>query len=230
MTTIYPTQVTCAQCGTENEFMEVGSTSVFGSPDLDLRPAPLARHNLSYEVQQCPNCGYCAADISIPLESEEAQNLVSSDGYQSQLHHADFPELANQFICLALLLEAEGDLYQKAWVYLSAAWACDDEGNDVSARHCRVSAAEYLQQSFLAEAEDDPDDPDDLNEKGSQEALLTDVLRRAGQWESAQAICEQGLRVADSAVLQAVLRYQQGLISRQDTGCHTIEEAMAEVE
>jgi uncharacterized protein (DUF2225 family) len=229
MTTIYPTQVTCAQCGTETEFMEVGSTSIFGSPDLDLRPAPLARHNLSYQVQQCPNCGYCAVDVSTPLESEAAKKLLSSDGYQSQLYHADFPELANQFVCLALLLEAEGNLNATAWAYLSAAWACDDEGNDVLARHCRVRAAEYFQQSPVDEDQDDLDD-DDPEEKGSQEALLTDVLRRAGQLDLAQAVCEQGLRVATSDVLQAVLRYEQSLISRQDTDCHTIEEAMAGVE
>lgn len=225
MTTIYPTQVTCSQCETEHEFMEVGSTSVFGSPDLDLRPAPLARYNLGYDVQQCPNCGYCAADISIPLESDVAQNLVLSDGYQSQLHHADFPELAKQFICLALLAEAEGDLQATAWAYLRAAWACDDDGQDAQASHCRARAAEYFQQGHSADAEDELD----VDEKGSQEALLSDVLRRAGQFESAQAVCEQGLRVATSDVLQAVLRYEHSLISRQDTGCYTIENAMSTV-
>jgi len=222
MTTMNPVEVTCSHCGTPSEFMKIGSTSVFGSPDLDLRPAPLARYNSAYDVQRCPHCGYCAPDISAPLVTEAAKHLIASDAYQSQLNHADFPEVANTFICWALLAEAEGgDPKATAWAYLKAAWACDDDNQGVLARHCRVRAAEYFQQG-ASDNDAGSEDP------GSDEALLTDVLRRTGQFDSARAVCEQGLAMAENQVIQAVLRFQQSLIARQDTGCHTIEQALAE--
>lgn len=222
MTTMYPQDATCSHCGTTSEFMEIGSTSVFGSPDLDLRPAPLARHNSAYDVQRCPHCGYCAPDISVPLVAEAAKQLISSDVYQNQLNHADFPQVANTFICWALLSQTEGDSPSvTAWAFLKAAWACDDQEQDVLARYCRVRAAESFQQEIA-------DGDMELNEPGSAEALLTDVLRRSGQFESAQVSCEQGLGMADNGTLQAILHFQQTLIARQDSGCHTIEQALAE--
>lgn len=199
--------------------MEVGSTNSFGSPDLDLRPPPMERDTLCYQIQRCPECGYCAPSLDIPIASDNARNCLSSEAYQAQLNNADFPDLANHFCCAALLAEAEGNLSLAAWCCLKAAWACDDSYQDDQARHCRSRAAEYFQQD--TSSDDDPDEP------GSHEALLTDVLRRSGQFDTAAAVCRQGLAVVENQVIQAVLRYQQSLIQQQEVGCHTIEEAMA---
>jgi hypothetical protein len=223
MTTMYPAEVTCAACGTVTEFMEIGSTSVFGSPDLDLRPAPLARFNLSHQVQCCPECGYCAEDISEPLTAAAARELLSSEQYQAQLQNPSLPKLTNQFICLALLQEQEGDWEAAAWAYLQAAWACDDEENDTGACQCRLRAAQHFQQ-VLAAQESDP------SQRGTWGAVLTDVLRRSRQFDSALAMSQQRLAETTDATIQAVLRYEQALIGRQDAGCHGLQDAIADAQ
>ena len=220
MTTMYPAEVTCAACGTVAEFMEIGSTSIFGSPDLDLRPAPLARYNLSHQVQCCPECGYCAEDISEPLETAAARELLSSGQYQAQLQNSSFPKLANQFICLALLQEQEGDSEAAAWAYLQAAWACDDEENDPGACQCRLRAAQHFQQILAAQLSDSI-------QQDTWGAVLTDVLRRSRQFDSALALSQQRLAKTADTTIQAVLRYEQALIGRQDTGCYGLQDAIA---
>ncbi len=56
MTTIFPQRVKCIICNAENEIFNLGSTNSFGSPDLDFRPAGMARYTLIYEVQTCIKC------------------------------------------------------------------------------------------------------------------------------------------------------------------------------
>ena len=43
----------CSICKEINKVDEVYSSSSFGSPDLDLRPAFMARYTVSYEIKTC---------------------------------------------------------------------------------------------------------------------------------------------------------------------------------
>jgi len=63
MTTLTPDAMRCALCGELSEHLVVGSSSSFGPPDLDTRPAELVRSTLPYWVRQGPVCGYCASDL-----------------------------------------------------------------------------------------------------------------------------------------------------------------------
>lgn len=103
MTTLYEEKARCAVCGTETEFTGIASTNAFGSPDLDTRPPEMQRSTIFAWVQCCPECGYCSSDISkVP---SQAVSVVHSPEYGKQLTDSTYPELANGFLCKAIIGE-----------------------------------------------------------------------------------------------------------------------------
>ena len=80
MTKIELQKSTCAICGSTNEYHVICSTNTMGPPDLDLRPAEMHRSTMPMWVQWCPDCGYCAGDIT--RETPGAADIMKSDAYQ----------------------------------------------------------------------------------------------------------------------------------------------------
>ena len=67
MTLPAPTEdVACPICGAINRPDRLLSTHSFGSPDLDLRPAPAMGQLLEYMVEACLACGYAASSLDDP--------------------------------------------------------------------------------------------------------------------------------------------------------------------
>lgn len=130
MTTLYKEKARCAVCGTETEYTCIGSTNAFGSPDLDTRPPERHRSTIFAWVQRCPECGYCGSDVS--QAPSQAASVVSSPEYTRQLSDSTYPELANKFLCKALIDERSGDYAAAAWALIHAAWACDDADQAVT--------------------------------------------------------------------------------------------------
>src|SRR5688500_9746788 len=64
MTTFYDKEKECFVCGTRHTYSFIGSTNSMGASDLDTRPPMMARMTLAWQVHRCPNCGYCALDVS----------------------------------------------------------------------------------------------------------------------------------------------------------------------
>jgi hypothetical protein len=89
MTTLHKQKIECAVCGTETEYTGIGSTSAFGSMDLDTRPPELERSTIFAWVQRCPECGYCASDVS--QAPRHAASLVRSSEYVEQLIDPTYP-------------------------------------------------------------------------------------------------------------------------------------------
>jgi hypothetical protein len=216
MTRVSKNTVRCTLCGSSQEVLELCSTSTWGAPDLDTRPAPLARANLALEVQRCEHCGYCASALSAP--PGEAASVVSSGDYRVRLSDAAFPELARSFRCAALVLEDAGDLAGAGWCSLKAAWVCDDQGDDGRASICRrqtialFAAARSANQRF---AED----------RASEDAIRVDVLRRSGQLGDADELCRESLRTNPGEQVSTMLRFQRALIERSNTARFTLDEA-----
>lgn len=217
MTTIRDKQLTCAVCGHSNRHTVLTSSNRFGAPDLDSRPPEMLRSTISYWIQTCPVCGYCAPDVSQP-PPPGAPDLVHSEDYQTLLKSPDSPRLANRFLCWATLLDAS-DPVRAGWARLHAAWACDDAGNEMAGRSCRLQAVETWQRALNAGARL-------LPEAGEDYAMLTDLLRRAGQFEAAEAVCRKGLAQAPQQPVRAILEFQRGLLARRDTACYTVAEAL----
>jgi len=210
---------TCCLCQTTTKFTIIVSTSMFGSPDLDTRPAEPARDIVRYSVRRCPSCGYCAPGLS--EAPEQAQSVVSSAQYQKQLSDKGYPESANSFLCLALLHEKLLEPNRSGWASVYAAWICDDEKKGAAARKCRLRAIDLFR---TARERGMPF----CTGEGAEEALLADLLRRAKKFEDVRQICQEGLARNPDDVIEGILKFQMDLAEGKDAKCHTIEEAFPE--
>ena len=105
-----------------------------------------------------------------------------------------------------------------AWAALHAAWACDDAGDDVTARVCRRRAADLLRRAW--------EQGDRLASRaGAEEALLVDLLRRAGRLREALAVAKKALEQNPEPLIAAIMRFQIRLITASDRSAHTVAEA-----
>jgi len=149
----------------------------------------------------------------------EVTGIIQSDAYQAQLRSADFPALANAFLCCSQIHQEHfGELVDAGWAAVFAAWVCDDASNEIGAQNCRKRATVLLQrarevgQRFSAEV-------------GGEEAIMADLLRWSGQFELPLRLCEEGLKKNPQRIISRVLRFQKILISRSDVACHKASEA-----
>ena len=196
-------QKTCALCGSQHSYETMMSAFTAGYDDLDTRPPSTKREAIFTLVHQCPDCGYCATDVSELRPG--AESVVKSAEYRRQLHDKRYDRLANSFLCKAMIDCADG------------------EGRATASVTCRSSAANTLMvsqdrgQSF---AEQD----------GADTAILADLLRRSGRTDDARKVIAEGQRADVEDVIVRVLEYQSALIDRGDTSCHTIGEAFEDQE
>ena len=86
---------TCALCGSVHSYGYMASWTNAGSSDLDTRPPETRRSALFMSVHRCPDCGYCAADVS--KSHPGAETAVKSPEYRRQLQDNSCDELTNSF-------------------------------------------------------------------------------------------------------------------------------------
>jgi len=221
MTTLYREKARCSVCGSEAEYTGIGSTNAFGPPDLDTRPPEMKRSTIVYWVQRCPECGYCASDVS--RAPSQAATVVRSPEYTRQLSDLTFPELANRFLCKALIDESSGDYAAAAWALIHAAWACDDAEKPEQARTCRNKALDMIEKAL-------GNGQEVAKQHGAATAIQVDLLRRTGRLtEARQLISTKRPTITDEIILK-ILDYQDVLLTKGDEGCHTIAEALRENE
>lgn len=204
----------CAICARRGKQWTLLSTTLGGAPGLDCRPAELHEPH----IERCPHCGYCAPRIEDG--DPTLQHLIMSDSYRSRLEAPDFPEAANSHLCWSLINESQESFASAGFACLEAAWVCDDAHLAEGARNCRLKAIALFQkarESAQAFAE----------QKGAEEALLADLLRRSGDFDLALDFCKAGLKRGPDRIVSAVLRFEKTLIARCDTAHHTVDEAQS---
>ena len=106
MTTIRQELVTCALCGEQTLVTQLDSTSSFGPPDLDVRPAEPARSSIFAWVQRCASCGANDREIA-----EALQRLVAYGerrDYCGKFVILDVDEARNYYVQFAV---DEGGLF-----------------------------------------------------------------------------------------------------------------------
>ncbi len=221
MTTVLKEKKKCAVCGAEYDYPNIASTNAFGSQDLDTRPPEMERSTIFAWVQRCPDCGYCASDIS--KASAQAAMIIRSNAYREQLTDPALPELANSFLCKSIIEEAAGDYASAAWSLIHAAWVCDDEEKADSAKKCRNMAIAMVLQALEKGQEF-------TRQRGAETAVLVDLLRRAGRFSEAKELIATKRGAIEEEVIVKVLAFQEVLIGRRDEACHTIAEALGEEE
>ncbi len=219
MTDMAPVEMRCALCGHEETVHVLLSTNQFGSPDLDLRPPPMARDTLEYCMHQCSGCGFVSPDLT--EADREARGIVKSPEYQEQLQRPENPPLANRYLARAIIQRSTKQWEQAARACVCAAWACDDEEKTDQARACRERALDDFalwmkHRDFKPTAEAEV----------GQSLLVIDLNRRAGRFDAASLHCQSLTgRPELKGTALAVWRFQCELIGRRDTACHTIGEA-----
>lgn len=184
MTTIFESDETCAACGTTTKITAIGSTNTMGAPDLDTRPAEMARSTMPLWLHECPGCGHIARDLS--RAHAVAAEVVRTDAYKAQRHDPAYPELANKFLCATLILEKTWATKGAFWNALAAAWACDDAGNADGARRCRLRAIDLWHASTEPVSD----------QAGVSALVLADLFRRTGQFDRV----EEAIAAAPAAV------------------------------
>jgi len=228
MTLSFPFKIKCAICNKESEHFVLLSERRSGYSDLDLRPGGHGRENLKFKIQRCPFCGYCAFNISKEALKyfagknyskivKKISKIISSKAYKRQLNSRSFPKLTNYYLCGAMILEALGEYMAAVHEALSAAWVADDAKKKIAAKKSRLRAVE-LYKKAIRSGQKFPD------KRGTGEAVIADVLRRAGRFNEALKYCEQGLKKKPDEVLFKILNYQKTLIKRHDIKRHTVEE------
>lgn len=217
MTTLVDLQKTCYVCGNMGNYTGIGSTNTFcGTPDLDTRPPEMERSTISFWVQRCEVCGYCADDISTGTSG--VVDLPKTQEYNDLLEGGSLSDLAATFLCSAMLQEAAGDQTGAGWAALHAAWVCDDAYDRPSADRCRAEALRHFNSARLA-GESIADD------KGIEDAIIADLLRRSGQFDETLEHCGDSLSRPCEPIIDGMLRFQIALAQRKDANCYTIAAA-----
>ncbi len=217
MTTLYEHTLRCAICGNETAHTVIGSTYVSGSPDLDTRPPAMQRSTIHTWVQRCLNCGACFASLN--QTDACAEDVIQTPEYLAQLNNADFPELANAFLCESMIRERGGDWASATWSLIHAAWTCDDTEHTDQAMHCRKRAAAMLRKA-------ESHDRAVADQPGASTAILIDLLRRANELCEATAVIQDNRETVSNDTIALIMDYQKALIEARDLGCHTIQEAI----
>jgi hypothetical protein len=216
-TTMGEVEKTCAVCGAKDKYTVLMSSNSMGSKDLDMRPPEMMRSTISLWVEKCSACGYCAADINKLLNN--AKETISDSAYKAQLSNANFPELANKFLCRMLIEDKAGEHRAAIYSAICAGWASDDAKMASAA----LAARELSIRRIL-----------DLNakterysaQKGADELLISDMYRRNGQFEKAGQIIEKGLSLELEDVVKTILKFELELVGKKDTTVHLISEAI----
>ena len=149
--------------------------------------------------------------------------MVISQEYKDQLNDPTYPKLAASFLCKAILDRESKDFAAATWALIHAAWACDDSDHAEPAMACRQKAADML---VIAEEHSQQV----ANQDGASTAMLVDLLRRSGQLEQARITIAARRSSITADIIARILDFQTGLLDRNDISCHTMVEALKELE
>ena len=214
MTQIFMDTCRCAVCGAEVEVQVIGSTnSFFGSPDLDLRPAEMARSTMRHWVHECPECGYVSGFLAekpgwVTREWLETPEYLGCDGlnFRSDLAKRFYKE----YKILRLNQNAEGAFR----ALQSCAWACDDAKERRNAARCRALAIALADELIAGEHAGDE----------NLKLVKADLLRRSGKFKA--LVSEYSACRFSKDVMNDVLAFQLDLAKNKDRACYTMKDAV----
>ena len=218
---ISPLKIICGNCLRESTHVSLSAKSFgfYNSCELDTRPLAIYDVILigAKLVQECPFCKYCYSDIQNISKLGEVTLL--NPAYHSQITNKDCSTLTNQFLCKALIEEAEGNIIAAAWSNILAAWCCDDSGNHFQAKQCRLKAVELLQLGRNIGLTV-------FEKEGEFVSLLVDLNRRSDNLRISKQLAEHRFKIETESLFKKLLFFQINLCDRQDIARHSIEDAV----
>lgn len=203
MTTVHEIEKKCMHCGSVHRFDVLASTSSFGRPDLDTRPAPLARQAIQFEIERCPNCNYASDDIEEKIDFDDS--LLTSDNYLKVLK-SDYPELAKSYILASMIQESIENYAKAALFMLKVCWVLDD--NKLDAKKPRLIAVKLFEKI----------------EGEESKLIIIDLYRRAEEFEKARFMINKSKEIIEDNYLKEILKCQEVLVDLFDSECHSCSE------
>lgn len=211
-------EICCSICGWISTRPVICMDQEEGLPDLDCRPPKQKPVTLSLAVQRCPNCGYCALYIG-ESHPHEAKIVIETAEYKEQLNNRDYPNLANSFLCKAMVDNATGNLVSRTCSFIRAAWACDDDKKDDQAVLCRCRAAESLEATVRSGKK--------IVEQYEMNAvILIDLFRRSNQMANAKKLIECMIGNVTNGEIKLIVDYERVLVQNKDVKRRTVEKAL----
>lgn len=231
MSTIYSEKYICAVCGKESELNYLGSTSTFGSPDIDSRPAPLKRHTMSLWTQDCPHCGYTNYTIQeLPKSTtkQQVEEMIASKKY-SDYNGLELPALAQKFYRYYKINELQKDNFGCYYALLCCAWVCDDAMDSATAIEIRKLAIPYLIEfinEIKKEMEVNKNDEDAIKKYQYYTTSLAECYRKSEQFEKAIRTLEDVEFIDENTKKVAEFITNRALI--EDAQNYTVEDTFSE--
>lgn len=196
----------CAVCGEQSvHTVMVAKGAEQNAPDLDMRPAEPLRSCLEHWVSKCPSCGYCNTTIDIPANF--TREYLDSDNYNKS-----GDDLAGRFMKKALVCEKNKDWTEALKSCMYAAWACDDDDDDVRAVEYRKAAVKVY-DTHLSYFSESPD----------VRLLIADLVRRSGDCD--RVVRDYKGKRFGSPLVAALTEFEVELAEKGDIDCHRADEA-----
>ena len=211
MTVIRNFNQTCAVCGQTSPQPVITSTSTWGYPDLDLRPAEMERSSMFAWLAECPHCGYVASNLENKLEAHP--DILKTDAYLTCEGNDFKSDLSKRFYKHYLISKAEKDYGSEFFSLLHCAWTCDDNDDELAVKVRKLA----LQSIDKIEAESDA-------EKCNLEIIKLDLLRRTLQFD--KVISEFKDVNMQEKIQNDIITFQIELALKKDSECHTVKEVV----
>jgi hypothetical protein len=252
MTRIARSEIRCRLCGSLSRHrVLLSSNTLFGTDDLDGRPPGMLRRTMKLWVQRCPECGYCATDLSNDAGDEiPVSRVLDYDGVSVTLEApvtappSDGSDRRRNFLRSVLKSSGyQGQLHNRSSPKLANSFLCQSLLAEAEERYVdatfgslhaawacddatRFKRADYCRARVI-------DTIHNASRAGqsfgvrlrSREGLLADALRRLGNYESAAAICREALVDQSDEFLRNILKFQLELINRRYTGAYSLGDA-----
>ena len=213
MSTFSWKETICAVCDGVSTVQVINSTNEFGSPDLDLRPAPMRRSTMPFWVQECPHCGYVAPRIDIPPAFD--REFLTSPAYLDTDGLVLENKLTRRFYRQYLCAMETGAPVTAFHALLHAAWCCDDDGSADLAVRFRSRAAELM---------DERNKDFTGGDRETYQVLRADLLRRSRQFD--RLIREYGEFPCDNEIHAKIIAFQLKRAAMEDAKCYTVAYAV----
>lgn len=215
MTRFMKEKCICAVCGTESTYNTLASTSVFGSPDLDLRPSEMKRSTMGTWIQECPECGYISSEVSDP--TNVTRMWLMSAKYRTCNGNTFSSALAERFYKYYMINMYDDKIEDAFFAILHAAWACDDMEDNNKARYCREIAISLATQMI---EEDHPN-------KSTFLLMRADLMRRSTHFE--ELIETYSSLTFEDKLLDQILAFEIEKAKNRDASCYRVKDAEGKI-
>ena len=214
--------VKCAMCKEESEQEVLMSNSIFGKPDLDMKPTG-SKASPAAGIQECPFCHYCNFDLTQFIEeryktAQAPLNLWLNDENISYVIENETDEDAKKCMIMAEQYMNNEDYDATRNMLLKAYWCTGDEEIKKQYRSDFIEVFERYS----------------LENEITKYIQLADVSRQHSEFEKATKFLNTAKElyknlpietsVQTSTFFDECLDFEQELISEKDVKSHNLSE------